>query len=89
MGEDISKEIVKYKDWIYDVHIKDETAASKAGQTCEMGRGVMDFKSIIKAFRKIHYQGVLSLEFEKDGKNPHPGVAESIGYLRGVCDAIR
>jgi len=89
MGEDISKEIVKYKDWIYDVHIKDETAASKAGQTCEMGRGVMDFKSIVRAFRRINYQGVLSLEFEKDGKNPHPGVAESIGYLRGVCDAIR
>ena len=26
---------------------------------------------------------------EKDGKNPLPGVAESIGYLRGVCDATK
>lgn len=89
MGEDIVKDIKRYKDWIYDVHIKDESAASKAGQTWEMGRGVMDFKPIIKAFRQIKYKGKLSLEFEKNGKNPHPGVAESIGYLRGVCDATK
>lgn len=89
MGEDIVKDIKKYKEWIYDIHIKDESAASKAGQTWEMGRGVMDFKPIVKVLRKIKYQGVVSLEFEKNGDNPHPGVAESIGYLRGVCDATK
>lgn len=89
MGENIVKDIKRYKDWIYDIHIKDESAASKAGQTWEMGRGVMDFKPIIKALRQIKYKGKLSLEFEKNGKNPHPGVAESIGYLRGVCDATK
>ncbi len=89
MGEDIVKDIKKYKKWIYDIHIKDESEASKQGQTWEMGRGVMDFKPIVKALRKIKYQGVVSLEFEKNGKNPHPGVAESIGYLRGVCDATK
>lgn len=89
MGEDIVKDIKKYKEWIYDIHIKDESAASKEGQTWEMGRGVMDFVPIVKVLRKIKYQGVVSLEFEKNGKNPHPGVAESIGYLRGVCDATK
>lgn len=89
MGENIVKDIKKYKDWIYDIHIKDESAASKAGQTWEMGRGVMDFVPIMKVLRKIKYQGVVSLEFEKNGDNPHPGVAESIGYLRGVCDATK
>lgn len=89
MGESVAKEIVKYKDWIYDIHIKDETAPSKAGQTWEMGRGVIDFVPIIKAFRKIKYQGVLSVEMEKNGDNPQPSVAESIGYLRGVCDATK
>jgi sugar phosphate isomerase/epimerase len=52
-----------------------------------MGRGQMDIKAIVKAFRKIKYQGVISVEFEKNGDNPHPGVAESIGYLRGIMDA--
>lgn len=89
MGEDIVKDIKKYKDWIYDIHIKDESEASKKGQTWEMGRGVMDFKPIVEVLRKIGYKGVVSLEFEKNGKDPHPGVAESIGYLRGVCDATK
>ena len=89
MGEDIVKDIKKYKAWIYDIHIKDESAASKAGQTWEMGRGVMDFRPIVKVLRQIKYKGVISLEFEKSGNNPHPGVAESIGYLRGVCDGTK
>ena len=89
MGEDIVKDIKKYKDWIYDIHIKDESAASKAGQTWEMGRGVMDFRPIVKVLRQIKYKGVVSLEFEKNGNNPHPGVAESIGYLRGISDGTK
>lgn len=88
-GYDVAKDIKKYGKWIYDIHIKDETAASKAGQTWEMGRGVMDFAPIVKSLRKIGYKGVVSLEFEKNGDNPHPGVAESIGYLRGVLDATK
>ena len=87
-GYDVAKDIRKYGKWIYDIHIKDETAASKAGQTWEMGRGVMDIPSIVKALRKIKYQGVISIEFEKNGDNPHPGVAESVGYLRGVMDDL-
>ena len=89
MGEDIVKDIKKYKDWIYDIHIKDETAPSKKGATWEMGRGVIDFRPIMKVLRQIKYQGVVSLEFEKNGDNPHPGIAESIGYLRGVADATK
>ena len=89
MGEDIVKDIKKYKAWIYDIHIKDETAASKQGSTWEMGRGVMDFRPIMKVLRQIKYNGVVSLEFEKNGDNPHPGIAESIGYLRGVADATK
>ena len=88
-GYDVAQDIKKYGKWIYDIHIKDETAASKAGQTWEMGRGIMDFKPIVKSLRKIGYKGVVSLEFEKNGDNPHPGVAESIGYLRGVLDATK
>ena len=88
-GEDIAKIVKKYHKWIYDVHIKDETAPSKAGQTWEMGRGVIDFRPIVKALRKVGYKGVLSIEFEKNGDNPHPGVAESVGYLRGILDGTK
>ena len=86
-GYDVAKDIRKYGKWIYDIHIKDETAPDKSGWTWEMGRGKMDFVGIVKALRKIKYQGVISVEFEKNGNNPHPGIAESVGYLRGVIDA--
>ena len=89
MGEDIVKDIKKYKEWIYDIHIKDESEASKKGGTWEMGRGVIDFVPVLKVLRQIKYQGVVSLEFEKNWRNPHPGVAESIGYMRGVADATK
>ena len=89
MGDDIVKDMIEYGDWIYDIHIKDESEASLKGQTWEMGRGVMDFRPIIETLRLIGYDGVISLEFEKNGDNPTLGVAESIGYLRGVCDATK
>lgn len=88
-GDDLLKDIAEYKDWIYDIHIKDESAASDAGRTWEMGRGVMDFVPIIKALRAISYQGNISVEFEKNAEHPSLGTAESIGYLRAVCDIVR
>lgn len=88
MGYDVARDIVLYRDWIYDIHIKDETAPSKEGKTWEMGRGIIDFVPIVEALEMINYQGVISLEFEKNGDDPHPGVAESIGYLRGIMDVV-
>lgn len=88
-GEDIAKIVRKYHKWIYDIHIKDETAPSKEGWTWEMGRGVIDYRPVVKALRKVKYHGVISLEFEKNPDNPHPGIAESIGYLRGILDGTK
>jgi len=88
-GKNPAKDLVKYKDWIYDIHIKDETDASKAGKTWEMGRGKMDIPAIVKSIKKIGYTGVISLEFEKNATHPFNGVAESIGYLRGVLDSVK
>ena len=86
-GYNVAEDIITYKDWIYDIHIKDETEPSAAGKTWEMGRGSMDIVSIVRALREIQYKGKVSLEFEKDGDDPHAGVAESVGYLRGVIAA--
>jgi len=37
---------------------------------------------------KIHYAGFVSFEFEKDPGDPLPGLAESVGYVRGVLAVI-
>jgi sugar phosphate isomerase/epimerase len=70
------------------VHIKDVTAASKAGQAVEIGRGVIDIPKFIRTLVRIKYAGALSFEYEKDESDPLPGLAESVGYVRGVMAAL-
>ena len=49
-----------------------------------MGRGIIDIPKVVEALRKIKYSGKCSLEFEKDMEDPVAGIAESIGYFKGV-----
>ena len=83
-GQDPSVDILKYKSRIYDMHVKDVDKATKEGITVEMGRGIINIPKVVDALRKIKYSGMCSLEFEKDMSDPLPGIAESIGYLKGV-----
>jgi len=85
-GQDPSVDIKKYGKRIYDVHIKDVDKTTKEGKTVEMGRGVIDIPKVVSSLRKIKYNGICSLEFEKDMKDPLPGIAESIGYFKGVME---
>jgi len=85
---DPSADAKRFADRLHDVHVKDVTAATKEGKTVEVGRGVIDIPKFLKTLIKINYQGYVSLEFEKDAKDPLAGAAESIGYLRGVLDVI-
>lgn len=83
-GTEPSKAIRDYKSRLFDLHIKDVSAAEKDGKAIEIGRGVIDFPAVIKALEDIKYQGVCSIEFEKDMTDPLPGIAESMGFFRGV-----
>jgi inosose dehydratase len=83
-GKDPSVDIEKYSKRIYDIHIKDVDQANKEGKTVEMGRGIIDIPKFVDTLRKIKYSGKCSLEFEKDMKDPLAGIAESIGYFKGV-----
>ena len=83
-GQDPAADIIKYAPRIFDVHIKDVDKASKEGRTVEMGRGLIDIPAVVASLRRIKYSGSCSLEFEKDMKDPLAGIAESIGYFKGV-----
>jgi sugar phosphate isomerase/epimerase len=83
-GEDPASDILRYKSRIYDLHIKDVDKAAKEGKTVEIGRGIIDIPGVVTALREIKYSGKCSLEFEKDMKDPLAGIAESIGYFKGV-----
>jgi len=85
-GQDAVKDLEKYHKRIFDIHFKDVTSPTKDGTTCELGRGVIDIPLFIKTLHKVKYTGKCSLEFEKDMKDPLAGLAESVGYYRGVLD---
>jgi sugar phosphate isomerase/epimerase len=89
IGLDPIKETARFMDRVLDIHIKDEDKADESGNTCEIGRGVIDIPGFLKMLLKEKYNRVVSFEHEKDGDDPLAGVAESVGYVRGVLDMIR
>ena len=87
-NQDPVADLGKYGKRIFDMHLKNVTAATKEGSTCELGRGIIDIPAFVKMLRKVKYAGSCSLEYEKDMKDPLAGIAESVGYFRGVCAAV-
>lgn len=87
-GNNPSESAKNFSDRLIDIHIKDVTAAEKDGTTVEIGRGVIDIPDFLQTLINIDYKGTASFEFEKDSKDPLPGVAESVGYVRGVLSVI-
>jgi inosose dehydratase len=81
------KVVVEYKDRVFDLHIKDVTAMAKDAKVAEVGRGAINFPAFVKALKKIKYSGICSIEYEKDMSDPLVGMAESVGFFRGVLKA--
>jgi inosose dehydratase len=87
-GVDPALSAEKYADRLHDVHVKDVSAAVRQGHTVEVGRGVIDIPKFLRTLVKINYAGIVSFEYEKDENDPLPGLAESVGYVRGVLAAL-
>ncbi len=83
-----SEAALKYGDRLLDLHIKDVNGIGKGDHAIETGRGIIDFPEFVKSLQKIKYKGHCSIEYEKDMGDPLPGIAESVGYFRGVMAAI-
>ena len=81
---DPAEAIVKCRDRLYDLHIKDINTTEANGSTIEAGRGVIDLPSILRSLYKIKYNHLVSLEYESQPDDPLPAVAESIGYIKGL-----
>ncbi len=83
-GIDPSEAALKYGDRLIDIHMKDVSAPSASGETVEVGRGVINVPKFLRTLQRVDFEETVALEYEKDEKDPLPGSAESIGYLRGV-----
>ena len=48
----------------------------------------MSTQSMLAALLKINFQGHVGLEHEKDPEDPVPGLAESVGYVKGLLSRM-
>ncbi len=81
INRDPEQDLRDFFDRVFDMHIKDVTAD---GNTCIIGRGVINFPAFLEAVEDLGYKGTLALEYEAEASDPLPGMAESIGYVEGV-----
>ena len=97
---DPAETIRKYGERIYDIHLKNFAVDIPGGRilskevphsftTVPMPRGKIDYAKVFKALADVGYDGVCSFEYERDFTDNLGGLAESVGYARGVCDTIR
>jgi inosose dehydratase len=86
---DPAEAILKCRDRLYDLHLKDINSTEPNGGTVEAGRGVLDMPAILQALLKINYPHLVSFEYEKDADDPLPGLAESVGYARGLMRGLK
>jgi inosose dehydratase len=87
-GVDPAEAIRKCRERLYDLHLKDIDSTAPTGKTVEGGRGVLDLPSILRALLDIRYPHLVSFEYEKDADDPLPGLAETVGYAKGLLAAM-
>ncbi len=87
-GKDPCQALSAFPDRIHDLHLKNVTSADKNGRGIELPRGAINLVELVRTLRRIGYRGVCSLEHEKDMENPLAGIAECVGYFRGLLDAM-
>ncbi len=82
--------IRQYASRLYDLHLKDSVALPGADKDIpvEVGAGHLDIRGVLRALLKIKYHGVVEFEYEKVSANPVAGLAESVGYVRGLLTAL-
>jgi sugar phosphate isomerase/epimerase len=83
-GVDPAEAIRKCAPRLYDVHLKDIVERADKAPVIEVGRGILDVPAILKALIDVKFSGHAGNEYEKDAKDPLPGLAESVGFIRGV-----
>jgi len=83
-----SADLKDYFERIFEIHMKDVTTSDKEGKAIEIGRGVIDIPGFLKTVVKKKFSGIISFEYEKDDSDPVPGLAESLGYVKGVLAVI-
>ena len=88
-GENPADAIRKYKGRVYDCHLKDlATPNDPKSKPTEVGRGCLDIPDILRALIETKMPGHVGFEYEINANDPLPGLAESVGYVRGALNMM-
>lgn len=69
------------------IHAKDglySTDPKNFGQQVSVGQGKVDFPKIIQRLKKLHYQGVITIEREISGPRQEEDIRKAMGYLESL-----
>ena len=87
-GSDPLRDLKKYHKRVYDLHFTDAYEASKTGQLCTLGRGIINYPAFVRELRKLNYSGFCNIELTANKENCFAAAAESLGYIKGVADSV-
>ena len=86
-GHDPADMFKRYGSRVMDMHIKDVTEPIATGTSTIPGRGKLNLSAVFETATSMGYQGFCSLEYERPG-DPALGIAESIGYMKGLMKGL-
>jgi inosose dehydratase len=89
-GENAVETIHIARERLYQVHLRDTAANNgtmKDPHPVVIGHGLLNFPRIIAALQEIRFSDWADFEYEKKEEDRIPGLAESVGYVRGIIAA--
>jgi len=84
MHEDLVDDVKKTRDRLYSMHFKDLDSDHVDAKDVPVGTGVLPIIPLLRELLRSGYTEELQLEHEAEPKDPLPGMAESLGFMRGA-----
>ncbi len=81
-GDNVPQTLREVGPRLLDLHMKDLKSATDKESQCAVGEGIMPVREIFQTLIDMKYPGYVDLEYEINGKDPMPGVTESIAFMR-------
>lgn len=88
MHEDLVADVKKTNDRLYSMHFKDLESDHVDAKGVPVGTGVLPIVPLLRELVRLGYSGEVQLEYEIEPKDPLPGAAESLGFMRGALQSL-
>ena len=88
MHEDLLSDVEKTADRLYSMHFKDLDSDKIDANGVPVGTGVLPIIPLLRELLHLPYTGEVQLEYEVEAKDPLPGMAESLGFMRGALQTM-